>query len=356
MADITIGSRVIGNGHPCFIIAEAGVNHNGDLSLAKRLIDTAAESGADAVKFQTFQADFVVTKNAKKASYQKSTTGKTESQYDMIHRLELPFKAFAELKRYAESKKILFLSTPFDRNSVDFLEKIKISAYKIPSGEIDNPSLLAHIARKHKPIILSTGMSTLGEIERSIRLIFSEGGKEIALLHCITAYPARVKDVNLRAMETMRCAFKVPVGFSDHTLGISIPIAAVSMGACILEKHFTLDKTLPGPDHRASLDPIELQMMVRAIRDVESAKGNGIKNPSHSEIKNKRSIRRSIVAARDIPKNAIIGEDSVSVKRPGTGISPVNLSLVLGSVAKRNIKNDEVLSWNDIIIHHGEGE
>jgi len=353
---IHLGNHLIGDGEPCYIIAEAGVNHNGDPDRAKSLIDTAAKSGVDAIKFQTFKADSVVTQQAKKASYQKKTTGAKGSQYDLIRNLELSYDVFSELKRYTEKKGIDFLSTPFDIESVDFLDDIGITAFKIPSGEINNFTLLKKISKKHKPIILSTGMSTLGEVKKAIRIIFREGNNEIILLHCVTNYPASMEDVNLRAMDSMRHAFGFPVGYSDHTLGITIPVAAVSRGACVIEKHFTLDKTLPGPDHKASLEPDELNMMVQGIRDVESALGSGIKTPTPSEIENKKTIRRSIVAATEIPKNSVILPNLVTTKRPGTGISPDLLLEIIGSRTNRKIKKDTILSWSDIISDNTSGE
>ena len=348
---IHVGNHVIGENEPCYVIAEAGVNHNGDPDLAKSLIDGAVQSGADAIKFQTFKTELVVTHRAEKASYQKISTGCDGSQYELIRKLELSYDVFLELKRYTERKKIEFLSTPFDVESVDFLDEIGVSAFKIPSGEINNFALLKYISQKHKPIILSTGMSTLGEVEHAIRVIAGEGNTDIVLLHCVTNYPANMEDVNLRAIDTMRHAFGYPVGYSDHTLGIIISIAAVSRGACVIEKHFTLDKNLPGPDHKASLEPGELKMMIRAIRDVEVALGTGIKTPSPSEIENKKTIRRSIVAARDIPKNTIITSNYVTTKRPGTGISPGFLSTIIGSRTTRKIKKDEILTWNDVILN-----
>jgi N,N'-diacetyllegionaminate synthase len=346
---IYIGNHAVGENEPCYVIAEAGVNHNGDPDLAKLLIDAAVQSGADAIKFQTFKTESVVTHLAEKAPYQKIATGCNESQYELIRKLELSYDVFLELKRYTERKKIEFLSTPFDVESVDFLDEIGVSSFKIPSGEINNYALLKYISQKHKTIILSTGMSTLGEVEQAIRVIAGEGNTDIILLHCVTNYPANMEDVNLRAMDTMHHAFGYPVGYSDHTLGIVIPIAAVSRGACVIEKHFTLDKDLPGPDHKASLEPRELKRMIIAIREVEVALGSGIKTPSLSEIENKKTIRRSIVAAKDIQKNAIITSDSLTTKRPGTGITPDFLSMIIGSHTTRKIKKDEILTWNDVV-------
>ena len=264
---LKIGDKLIGEEEPCFIIAEAGVNHNGSVELAKKLIDAAKDAGADAVKFQTFKAESVVVKDAQKAEYQKETTGEG-SQYEMIKKLELTEEDFRELADYAKEKDIMFLSSPFDKESVDLLNELDVPAFKVGSGEITNLPLLRYIAKKEKPIILSTGMSTLGEIEEALDVIRSEGVEDIILLHCVSNYPARIEDVNLRALGTLKQAFKLPVGFSDHTLGITAPIAAVALGACVIEKHFTLDRNLPGPDHKASLEPEELKEMAKAIREV----------------------------------------------------------------------------------------
>ena len=345
MRKIKIAGRPVGEGEPCFIIAEAGVNHNGDINLAKKLIDIAKEAGADAVKFQTFRAEEMVTKNAKKAEYQKETTGTKESQFEMIKRLELTESDFKELYNYTLEKGEIFLSSPFDKVSVELLDRLGVPAFKIPSGEITNSPLLKHIARKKKPIILSTGRSTLGEIEEALEVMRQEGMEEIILLHCVSCYPAKIEDMNLRAMETSKHAFKLPVGLSDHTMGITIPIAAVALGACILEKHFTLDKNLPGPDHRASLEPQELKQMVQAIRDVEKARGDGIKKPTQEEKENKKAARRSIVAKVDIPKGTIIAEEMLDIKRPGTGIEPRYLNLVVDAKAVRGIKQNGAINW-----------
>ena len=288
MKKIKAGDRYIGEDEPCFIIAEAGVNHNGDINLARKLIDVAVEAGADAVKFQTFKAEEVVTKGAEKADYQKKTTGLKESQFEMLKRLELTGRDFEELFAYAQRKDIIFLSSPFDKGSVDLLDRLGVPAFKVGSGEITNFPLLKHIARKKKPIILSTGMSTLGEVEEALEVIRKDGATDIILLHCVSSYPAKMEDMNLKVIETLRHAFKLPVGLSDHSIGIAIPVAAVSLGACVIEKHFTLDKNLPGPDHRASLEQDELKQMVKAIRDVEKAMGDGVKRPTKEEEENKK--------------------------------------------------------------------
>ena len=348
MVQVKIGGRNIGEGEPCFIIAEAGVNHNGDIKLAKKLIDIAKEAGVDAVKFQTFRAEEVVTKSAEKAGYQKETTPSEESQYDMIRKLELTGSDFRELFDYAQKKGLISLSSPFDKGSVDLLDELGVLAFKVGSGEITNFLLLKHIARKKKPIILSTGMSTLEEIGEALKVIRAEGIEEIVLLHCVSCYPAKVEDMNLRAMGTLRHAFKLPVGLSDHTVGITIPIAAVALGACVIEKHFTLDKNLHGPDHRASLEPEELKGMVKAIRDVERAFGDGVKKPIAEEEENKKVGRRSIVARVDVAERAIITEEMLSVRRPGNGLEPRHLGAIIGKRAKRHIKSGELINWEMI--------
>jgi N-acetylneuraminate synthase len=348
MNPISIGNWKIGDGEPCFIIAEAGVNHNGDLALAKRLIDAAADAGSDAVKFQTFHAENIVTSKAVKADYQKVTTSSEESQYKMLKKLELAESIFFDLAEYASQKQILFLSTPFDTESVDLLDDVGVPAFKIPSGEITNFPLLKKIARKNKPVILSTGMSTLGEVEAAFFYLKKEGAQSLILLHCTTCYPAPVASINLRAMESLRHAFHVPVGYSDHSEGITIPIAAAAMGACIIEKHFTLDRGFEGPDHKASLEPLELKAMVQGIRDVGLALGDGVKRPAPDEERNKEIIRKSLVAAKDIAMGETITEDMLCIKRPGTGINPVDYSRVLGTISLRAIGKDEVITLSDI--------
>jgi N,N'-diacetyllegionaminate synthase len=345
---IRFADRLIGEGMPCFIIAEAGVNHNGDVNLAKKLIDLAKKTGADAVKFQTFRAEDIVTKSAKKAEYQKVTTGAQESQYKMIKSLELSDKDFVELHAYAQSKGIIFISSPFDQKSVDLLSKLDVPAFKVGSGEITDIPLLKYIAKKKKPMILSTGMATLGEIEEALKVIQQET-KNIILLHCVSSYPTKIEDMNLKVMATLRQAFKLPVGLSDHTVGITIPIAAVALGACVIEKHFTLDKSLPGPDHRASLEPDELKQMIKAIRDVEKAMGSGIKIPAAEEAKNKKVVRRSLVARVDIPKGEIITEEMLDFKRPGGGIEPRYMNMIIGRKTRGRIRRDELISFTKLI-------
>jgi len=343
-----ITNKHVGEEEHCFIIAEAGVNHNGSVELAEKLIDAAKDAGADAVKFQTFKTENVLTQNAEKAEYQKETTGVKESQYDMIKKLELTEYDFKELADYAKEKDIMFLSSPFDKESVDLLDEMNLPIFKIASGEITDFPLLKHIAKKGKPIILSTGMATLGEVEEALNVIRSEGIEDIVLLHCVSNYPAKMEDVNLKVMETLKQAFKNSVGFSDHTLDNTASIAAVALGACMIEKHFTLDMNLPGPDHKASLEPDELKEMVKAIRDVEKALGDGIKKPTKEEEEIKKVARRSVVAKGDIPKGTVITEDMLDVKRPGTGIEPRYLEMIIGKGAKIDIKKDDLITWEMI--------
>jgi N,N'-diacetyllegionaminate synthase len=328
-----------------FIIAEAGVNHNGSVEIAKKMIEVAKECGADAIKFQTFKAEKVISKYAPKAEYQKQTTGETDSQLEMVKKLELSFDDFVALKEYCDKLNIMFLSTPFDFESIDFLNDLGLEIFKIPSGEITNLPYLEKIGKLGKKIILSTGMADLGEIEDALDILISCGTKKenITVLHCNTEYPTPYEDVNLLAMLTIKEAFKVKVGYSDHTLGIEIPIAAVALGASVIEKHFTLDKNMEGPDHKASLEPHELKAMIDAIVNIEKALGNGMKKPSKSELKNKDIVRKSIVAKREIKKGEIFTEDNITVKRPGTGISPMRWYEVLGKVAPKDYKEDELI-------------
>lgn len=342
---INISGRIIGPSHPCFIIAEAGVNHNGDIKLAKHLVDIAVESCADAVKFQTFNPEEVVSKTAPKADYQKKTTFREESQLDMIRGLELSQEEHIELQSYCRKQDILFLSTPFDKGSVDFLDGLDVPVFKVGSGEITNWSLLKYIAKKGKPIFLSTGMSFLSEVDEAIRVIYEAGNEQLLLLHCVSDYPADPSAANLRAMSTMSQAFQVPVGYSDHTPGIEVALAAVAIGACLIEKHFTLDKDLPGPDHIASLEPEELMALVRGIRVVESSLGHGKKEPDLSELNTADVARRSLVAARDIQANTKLSEELIAIKRPGTGLSPKLLPHLIGRTARIDIKAGTLLTW-----------
>ncbi|AFA49241.1 N-acetylneuraminate synthase [Acetobacterium woodii] len=331
------------NRNSAIIIAEAGDNHNGDIELAYKLIDVAVDAGADYVKFQTFRTEDIISKHATMAEYQIKNTGKKESQFEMIKKLELPFESFIKLKKYAENKNIGFMSSPFDFKSIDFLASIEVDIIKIPSGEITNLPYLEKISLLTKPIILSTGMSSLDDIKNAMDVLNSNSSKEIALLHCNTEYPTPYDDVNLNAMIMLKNTFNVPVGYSDHTLGIEIPIAAVALGASIIEKHFTLDKKMVGPDHKASLNSMELKKMVKCIRNIEQAMGDGIKCPSKSEIKNINIARKSIVAATDIQKGEIFSKDNLAIKRPGQGISPMKWYEVLGKNSKKFFKKDEMI-------------
>lgn len=326
-----------------FIIAEAGDNHNGDVKIAYQLIDKAIEAGADCVKFQTFVTEEVISKRAEKAEYQKESTGSEESQYDMVKKLELTFDNFRDLQKYAKSKGIEFLSTPFDIPSVDFLDSIDVPYFKIPSGEITNLPYLIHIAKTGRRVILSTGMAELDEIEAAIRILEEHGAGEISLLHCNTEYPTPAEDVNLNAMLTLKEKFHVKVGYSDHTQGIEVPIAATAMGAEIIEKHFTLDHNMEGPDHKASLEPHELKAMVEGIRKIEKALGNGIKTASNSEKKNIDIARKSIVARKKICQGELLTEDNLAVKRPGNGISPMKWFEIIGTKAIRDFEEDEMI-------------
>jgi len=331
--------------HKVFIIAEAGVNHNGSIETAKKLIDVALNAGADAVKFQTFKAENLVSKTAQKAEYQKRTTDIEESQFEMIKKLELDVKAHKELIAYCEDKDIVFLSTPFDHDSITLLNELGLEIFKIPSGEITNLPYLRQIGSLKKQVILSTGMSSLGEIENALDVLVSAGtDKEmITVLHANTEYPTPMEDVNLKAMQTIANAFKIDVGYSDHTLGIEVDIAAVAMGAKVIEKHFTLDKMMDGPDHRASLEPDELREMVKAIRNIEMALGDGLKRPSASEEKNISIVRKSIVASKEIKKGELLSEDNLTVKRPGIGVNPMRWNETLGQVAQKNFKADDLI-------------
>ncbi|NMA73280.1 MAG: N-acetylneuraminate synthase [Bacteroidales bacterium] len=326
-----------------YIIAEAGVNHNGDIAVAKEMIREAKKVGADAVKFQTFITENLVSKQAPKADYQKKITSKEETQYQMLKKLELSFEEFIELSEYAKQVDIDFLSTPFDNESIDFLSQLSMPFWKISSGEVTNKPYLMKIAKTKKPIILSTGMSTMEEIEMALEVFHDYHQDNIILLHCNTEYPTPYSDVNLRAMVTMKEKFKVKVGYSDHTEGISVPIAAVALGAVVIEKHFTLDKTLPGPDHKVSLEPLELKQMVTLIRNIEKALGDGVKKPSESEKRNIGIARKSILAKRNIKKGEVLSEDNLTIKRPGNGISPMKWYDILGQKAKRDFDEDEMI-------------
>jgi len=329
-----------------FIIAEAGVNHNGSVSLAKKLIDVAVVAGVDAVKFQTFKAENLVSKNAKKADYQKENMNDgDDSQFNMLKKLELDIDTHNELIDYCNKKKIIFLSTPFDHDSIDMLNDLKLLIFKIPSGEITNLLYLRKIGGLKKEIILSTGMADIGEIEDALDVLIEAGTpkENITVLHANTMYPTPMCDVNLKAMVTIGNTFDVAYGYSDHTLGIEVDIAAVAMGASCIEKHFTLDKTMEGPDHKASLEPDELKAMVKAIRNIELALGSKVKKPSKSETPNIEIARKSIVASCDIKKGDILSKDNLSIKRPANGINPMRWDEIIGSIANKNYSEDELI-------------
>lgn len=327
------------------IIAEAGVNHNGDISIAKKLIEVAANSGADYVKFQTFSATELASEIAATAEYQDKNTGSSGKQVDMLQKLQLSLQDHIELMKVCEANKIKFLSTAFDFQSIELLRNLKIALWKIPSGEITNLPYLKRIGSFGNPVILSSGMSTLGEIEAALRILEESGTHRdlITILHCTTEYPAPINEVNLNAMNTIRNAFGTKVGYSDHTNGIEVSLAAVALGANVIEKHFTLDRSLPGPDHKASLEPIELDSLVSGIRKIEKSLGNGIKRPVASEIKNIPIARKSIVAKRKIKIGEMFTEDNLTVKRPGTGISPMRWMEVIGQVASKDYQVDDFI-------------
>jgi len=329
---IKIKGKLIGERQPCFIVAEAGINHNGDIDLAKKLISIAKNAGADAVKFQTFKAEELVRMCDRKL-------------FEVVKSLELGKKEFEEIAKYATDKGIIFLSTPTDNESVDLLCELDTPAFKVASCDMNNIPLLKYIAEKGLPIIISTGMATLGEIEEALNTVYLVGNRNVALLHCVSSYPASIEHVNLKAMGTLKQAFQVPVGFSDHTTSTIIPIAAAALGANIIEKHFTINKDLPGPDHKASASPEELKQIVRGIREMERALGSSIKKVVSSERKSRKVMRRSIVARVDIPKGKVITKKMLAIKRPATGIPPKFEDAVIGKVAKRDIKVEEDITW-----------
>jgi N-acetylneuraminate synthase/N,N'-diacetyllegionaminate synthase len=348
MRTFDLNGRRIGDGNPCFIIAEAGVNHNGHLEMAKRLIDAAVDSGADAVKFQNFKAERIVSAAAPKADYQKATTSAAESQLEMIRRLEMSAEMTRSISAYAAARNILFLSTAFDEESVDLLDSLGVPGFKVGSGDLTNLPLLEFIGSKRKPVILSTGMSYLQEVQTAVSTLTGSGCPQIALLQCVSAYPADPAAANLNVIGTLKATFDVPVGFSDHALGSELAIAAVALGADIIEKHITLDCSLPGPDHRASLTPPAFKEMVRSIRLVESALGDGVKRPTAIEQNIRDVARRSIVAACNIPAGAVIGRDMLAFKRPGTGLSPGEWKSIVGKKAVREIPSDTLIRIGDV--------
>ena len=341
MRTIKIGNKIIGHNQPCFVIAEAGINHNGNLQLAKKLIDMAVKAGADAVKFQTFKAENLATKAANMTDYQIKNIGKEKSQLDMLKNLEIAYGNFRVLKDYCDKKDIIFLSTPHSFDAIDFLENL-VPAYKFGSGDIANIPALKHAAERGKPIILGTGMSTLDEVKDAVNAIKSKGNEQIVVLHCTTNYPCPFREVNLRSMITMQKELDCIVGYSDHTLGILVPIVATALGATVIEKHFTIDKSLPGPDHKASLEPDELKKMIVEIKKTEKVLGRLDKRPTESEKEIMKFVRKSIIAKKGIEKGSVINEDKIIIKRPGTGLKPSDLDKIIGKKANRRILKDEV--------------
>ncbi|CEG12897.1 conserved hypothetical protein [groundwater metagenome] len=339
-----VQNKFIGEEVSVFIIAEVGVNHNGDINLAKKLIDAAKDADCDAVKFQTFKAENVVTENAERAGYQVKNIGGDETQRDMLKKYELRYDNFIELKKYCDEKGIIFLSTPHSEDAIDFLENL-VPAYKFGSGDLTNIPALEYAAKKRKPMIIGTGMATMDEVKEALNAIYAQGNEEVVMLHCTTNYPCALEEVNLRAMQTMQKQLNCLVGYSDHTNGIIVPVMAVAMGACVIEKHFTHDKNLSGPDHKASLEPDELKEMVNAIRDAEKALGSGIKAPAESEKEIMKVARKSIIAKVDIPKDTIITKGMLSIKRPGNGVAPKYLKEIIGKKAKVDIRSDELIKF-----------
>lgn len=343
---IKIGDHEVGENKPVFIIAEAGVNHNGDVGLAKRLIDVAFEAGADAVKFQTFKANKLISSKAPYGDYKS-----TGVDIKLIEKLELSLQHYIELIDYCDDLGIVFLATPFDFGSVNLLEKLKSTAYKISSSDLTNIPLLKHIALKQMPILLSTGMGSLSEIEDALNAISLAMAIPIhqlpvVLMHCISHYPAPTKDLNLRAIKTLSDTFKIPVGYSDHSKGVEAALAAVVLGACVIEKHYTLNRNFPGPDHKSSVEPAELKFLVESIRNIESALGDGIKKPADCEVASINISRKSLVAACNIYKDQVVTSDKIEIKRPGNGIAPKYYDLIIGKCPIVDIQEDEVLTWD----------
>ncbi|OVE74929.1 N-acetylneuraminate synthase [archaeon D22] len=347
--EIRINNKIIGDGNPALIVAEIGVNHNQDIELAKKTIRAAKESGADAVKFQTWKTENIILKDSEMAEYQKKNLNLVESQYDMLKKLELPYEWHYELKEYAQKLGLLFFSTMEDKESVDFLiKKLKIDFIKVGSGDISNYPLLRHTAKYQIPMIVSTGISTLADVDEAIRIIRGEGNENVIVCQCTSQYPTPHEDINLNAMTTLRKSFKTLVGFSDHSVGIECPIASVALGATYIEKHFTLDKNLPGPDHKASIDPVEFDKMVKAVRLVEKSLGHGRKELMPSEKSTKKAVVRRIVALKDIKKGQILNDENLTFKRTTNGIEAKNYSFIEGAIAKDNIKKDEVITFDKL--------
>jgi N,N'-diacetyllegionaminate synthase len=345
---IAVGSTLIGADHPCFVIAEAGVNHNGSVNRALQLIDAAAIAGANAVKFQTFKASRIATKGAAQAAYQIRNLGQEQSQLDMLTQLELTDSDHQTLVDHCRSRDILFMSTPFDELSADLLTDLGVEIFKLPSGEMTNIPFLEHVAGKGRPLVVSTGMCSLGEVEDAVAAIESAGNQDFVLLHCVSNYPADPADVNLRAMATMRSAFGRPVGYSDHTMGIEVGVASVALGACVLEKHFTLDRSLPGPDHKASLEPDELVQLISSIRTVELALGTGIKKATAAEKETARAARKSLVTIAEIPAGTTLTPDLIAIKRPGTGLPPAMKPYIVDRCTAATLPAGHVLRLEDV--------
>ncbi len=347
VARFRICNKLVGEGKPCFIIAEAGVNHNGDINLAKKLIDVAIDAGVDAVKFQTFRAEDVVVEKTPMANYQMKNIGIEKSQLEMLQQYELTYTDFKELKDYCDEKNIIFLSTPHSEDAADFLEPL-VPVYKIGSGDLTNIPFLEKVAVKGKPMIIGTGMATLDEVKEALATIYQLKDEQVILLHSTTSYPCSLNEVNIKAMQSMRKDLNCLVGYSDHTLGLTVPLMAVTMGAVVIEKHFTLDKTMSGPDHKASLEPDELKAMVRSIKEVEKAMGEGVKRPTKSEEKIMQLIRKSIVAKKDLPTGTKMTREIVTSKRPGTGLSPKYLNKIVGRRLKKSVKKDEQINLSEL--------
>jgi N,N'-diacetyllegionaminate synthase len=345
---VTIAGREIGRGAPCFVIAEAGVNHNGDPALARQLVEAAAAAGADAVKFQTFHAADVVAADAPKADYQRRATGEAESQLEMLSRLELDESLYRELKELAELRGLVFLSTPFDVTSVELLDSLDVAAFKVSSTDLTNLPLLEAIGGKGRPVVLSTGLGDLAEVELAVATLREAGSEGIVVLHCVSDYPAAAEDANLRAMATLEERLDLPIGFSDHTEGAEVALAAAALGAAVLEKHFTLDRSLPGPDHRASLEPGELHDLVRGVRRVESALGSGVKRRTRAEERNAAAVRRSLAAAVDLPAGTVLTRATLTALRPGTGIPPREIDEIVGRRVRRDIARRELIDLADL--------
>lgn len=347
MKEIRVADKTVGRNYPCFIIAEAGVNHNGRLDLAKKLVDVAVEAGIDAVKFQTFKSEGVVTDKADTAAYAKKNIGKDLKQVEMMKNLELPYEDFKELKRYCNSKHIVFLSTPHSFDAIDFLDEL-VPAFKFGSGDLTNIPTLEYAAKKGKPMIIGTGMATLEEVKEVVNAIKKTGNNQVVTLHCTTNYPCPFEEVNMNAMITMQKNLDCLVGYSDHTMGITVPIMASTFGAVVIEKHFTLDRNLPGPDHKASLEPMELKQMVSEIRNVEKAMGRSEKKPTSSEKKIMINVRKSIVANKRINKGERIEREMIDFKRPAKGLNPIEVKKIIGKKSRRNIEKNEIILLKDI--------